>query len=80
MGWIHQYNIKDKINGYAGNGKPIDAIQVYYTTPSNIRPYKRAKYKVNNYGWQYDTETKNKQEGHAGIFGKNVTKLQITIE
>ena len=80
LGWITQYNIKDGINGYAGNGKPIDAIQVYYYTPNNIRPYKKAKYKVNNYGWQYDTETKNGQDGYAGLFGKNITKLQITIE
>ncbi len=80
LGWITQYNIKDAINGYAGNGKPIDAIQVYYYTPDNIKPYKKAKYKVNSYSWQYDTETKNGQDGYAGLFGKNVTKLQITIE
>lgn len=80
LDWITQYNINDKINGYAGNGKPIDVIQIYYSTPDNIRPYKKAKYKVNNYGWQYDTETKNGQDGYAGLFGKNVTKLQIEIE
>lgn len=80
LGWITQYNIKDSVKGYAGNGKPIDAIQIFYYTPNNIRPYKRAKYKVNNYGWQYDTETKNNQDGYAGIFGKNITKLQISIE
>ena len=80
LGWITQYNINDKINGYAGNGRPIDAIQIYYSTPANIRPYKKAKYKVNNYGWQHDTETKNNQDGYAGLFGRNVTKLQINIE
>jgi N-acetylmuramoyl-L-alanine amidase CwlA len=80
LGWITQYNIKDKIKGYAGNGNPIDAIQIYYSTPSDIRPYKKAKYKVNSYSWQYDTEIKNGQDGYAGLFGKNVTKLQITIE
>ena len=80
LGWITKYDIKDYINGYAGNGKPIDAIQVYYYTPNNIRPYKKAKYKVNNYSWQHDTETKNNQDGYAGLFGSNVTKFQITIE
>lgn len=80
LGWVTQYNINDYINGYAGNGKPIDAIQVYYNTPNNIRPYKKAKYKVNNYGWQYDTETNNNQDGYGGLFGRNVTKLQIVIE
>ena len=78
LGWITGYDIKD-INKYAGNGKEIDAIQVYYYTPDDIRPYKRAKYKT-NYGWQYDTETKNNQDGYAGVFGHFVTKLMISIE
>lgn len=78
LGWISEYDIKD-INKYAGNGKEIDAIQVYYYTPHDIRPYKRAKYKT-NYGWQYDTETKNNQDGYAGVFGHVVTKLMISIE
>ncbi len=80
LGWINQYNINDAINGYAGNGKPIDAIQVYYYTPDNIRPYKKAVYKVNNYSWQHDTDTNNGQDGYAGLFGKNITKLQIEIK
>lgn len=67
-------------NGYAGNGREIDAIQVYYYTPNDIRPYKKAKYKVNNYSFQYDTETTNGQDGYAGMFGQNVTKFQIVIE
>lgn len=77
LGWITGYDIKD-INKYAGNGKEIDAIQIYYYTPDDIRPYKRAKYKT-NYGWQYDTETKNNQDGYAGVLGKNVTKLYLEI-
>lgn len=80
LGWITEFNIKDAIKGYAGNGKPIDAIQIYYSTPNDIRPFKKAKYKVNNYGWQYDDETKNGQEGWAGKIGVNATKLQISIE
>lgn len=74
------YNIYDSENGYAGNGKQIDAIRVYYSTPSNIRPYKKAKYKVNNYSWQYDDEKTNGQDGYAGSYGTNVTKFQIVIE
>lgn len=80
LGWITDYNINNGKTGYAGNGKPIDAIQVYYYTPSNIRPYKKAVYKVNNYGWQHDTDTTNGQDGYAGLFGKNVTKFQISIK
>lgn len=82
-GWlpyVSGYNINDFKNGYAGNNEIIDAIEIYYYTPSNIRPSKKAKYKVNNYGWQYDNERINNQDGYAGIFGINVTKLQVIIE
>lgn len=83
-GWLTYvtgYNINDILNGYAGNGKDIiDAIEVYYYTPENIRPYKKAKYKVNGYSWQYDNEKTNGQDGYAGVFGVNATKFQIVIE
>lgn len=74
------YDINDYHNGWAGNNKPIDCIRVYYYTPDNIRPYKKAKYKVNNYPWQYDDETSNGQDGYAGVYGVDATKFQITIE
>ena len=38
-GWLPKvtgYNWNDHNNGYAGNGKPIDAIRVYYNTPDDI--------------------------------------------
>ena len=78
-------NINDGTNGYAGNGLEIDAIEVYYYTPDNIRPYKKAKYRVapvggGYYPWQYDNETGNGQDGYAGAFGNAIGKLQIVIE
>lgn len=74
-------NINDIKNGYAGDGESIiDAIEVYYYTPNDIRPYKKAKYKVNDYPYQYDNETINGQDGYAGVFGVDVTKFQIVIE
>ena len=78
--YVTDYNIKDKINGYAGNGNIIDCVEVYYYTPKNIRPYKKAKYKVNNYPYQYDNEKKNGQDGYAGVYGVTATKFQIIIE
>lgn len=73
------------MNGYAGNGQPIDALEVYYYTPDSIRPLKRAKYRVapcggDYYGWQYDNETGGGQDGFAGAFGKAIGKVQIVIE
>lgn len=78
--FVTGYNINDFSNGFAGNGRVIDAIEVYYSTPSDIRPYKKAKYRVNNYPWQYDNEKTNGQDGYAGALGVAVTKFQITIE
>lgn len=81
-GWLPYvtgYNIKDDNNGYAGNGKTIDAIEIYYFTPNNIRPYKRACYKVNGYTPQYDNEKTNGQDGYAGDFGNSIKKVWVKI-
>ena len=79
LGWVTQCNIKDHRNGCAGNGEPISTVELYYYTPNNIRPYKKAKYKVNDYSWQYDLEKSNGQDGYAGVKGKIATKFQATI-
>ena len=78
--YVTDYNIKDKINGYAGNGNIIDCVEVYYYTPNNIRPYKKAKYKINNYPYQYDNEKTKGQDGYAGVMGVPATKFQMIIE
>lgn len=78
--WVTGYNINDLVNGCAGNGEPIATVEVYYYTPDSIRPYKKAKYKVNDYDWQYDTETFNGQDGYAGVKGVVATKFEIVIE
>lgn len=77
--YVTGYDINNRSTGYAGNSKVIDAVEVYYYTPDDIRPFKRAKYKVNEYPWQYDNEKDTRQDGYAGVFGVNVTKLQIEI-
>lgn len=78
--YVTDYNIKDKINGYAGNGNIIDCVECYYYTPNDIRPYKKAKYKINNYPYQYDNEKTKCQDGYAGVMGVTATKFQIVIE
>lgn len=78
--YVTGYDTHNFANGYAGNGKVIDAIEVYYYTPDDIRPYKKAKYKINNYPWQYDDERGNGQDGYAGLLGVPATKFQIVIE
>lgn len=89
--YVTGYNWNDHNNGYAGNGKPIDAVRVYYNTPSDLVAnggYREAKYRVSPvgsvtyYDWQLD-DTVNKakgMDGYAGAFGKAIDKFQICIE
>lgn len=78
--YVTGYDINNSMNGWAGNNLAIDLIEVYYNTPSNIKPYKKAKYKVNNYDWQYDNEKTKGQDGYAGAKDVTATKFQIVIE
>ncbi len=79
--YVTGYDISEGINGYAGDGKRvIDAVEAYYDTPNDIRPYKKIKYRVNDYPYQYDNETSDGQDGYAGVFGVSVTKFQAVIE
>lgn len=83
LGWITKYDINDYNYGYAGNGKSIDAIQVYYYTPDDIAKksgYKKAKYRVNNLPWMYDTEPDASGDTFAGIIGVDAVKVEIIIE
>lgn len=85
--YVTGYNIYNSNNGYAGNGTPIDAIEVYYSTPSDIiksRGYLVAKYHVapingGYYSYQYDNEKNNGQDGYAGCFGKTIDKFQLIL-
>lgn len=87
-GWLPYvtgYDINESKNGYAGNGKPIDAIEIYYYTPNGIKPARKAKYRVapvgrDYYSWQYDNEKTNGQDGYAGLFGREIGKLQLMID
>jgi len=89
-GWLPYvtgYDTSDYNNGYAGNGKAIDAIEVYYFTPADViakNGYLRAKYRVSPvnsgyYSYQYDNEKSNGQDGYAGSFGKTIDRLQVTL-
>lgn len=84
LGWVTGNGYNESAIKCAGNGNPIDAIQIYYYTPNNVRPLKRAAYRVspvnnNYYPWQYDTETTNGQDGYAGGIGGTISKLQVKI-
>lgn len=86
-GWLPYVtgcNIQDSRNGYAGSGKAIDAVEIYYSTPKG-KTMRKAKYRVSPVGggyypWQYDNETTGGQDGYAGSYGRKIGKLQITLE
>ena len=84
--WVTGYNWNDSNNGYAGIGKPIDAIEIYYTTPADYAAkygYQKAQYRVSPvvsdgyYSWQFDNERGNGMDGYAGCFGLAIDKFQL---
>lgn len=92
-GWlpyVDGYDWKDGNNGYAGNGKVIDAIRMYYDTPSALIQaggYRKVKYRVSPigstsyYAYQLDNEVQPpSMDGYAGVFGKPIDKIQVMIE
>lgn len=92
-GWlpyVDGYDWKDAKNGYAGNGKVIDAIRMYYETPLELVKnggYRKVKYHVSTIGntgyypFQLDDEVhKPSMDGYAGAFGKAIDKIQVVIE
>lgn len=74
------YNINDAVNGYAGDDKPIDCLRIVYYPPKEFVKKKRAKYKVNNYPWVYNTEKDKSGDDFAGVYGVTATELRVTIE
>lgn len=84
--WVTGYNIGDSKNGYAGNGTRIDGVQVYFTTPEDVRPYQQAYYRVSElnkgyFDWQEDTSTKNGMDGYAGnADGTAIDRFQVQIK
>ena len=73
-------------NGWAGdNGIVIDAVEVYYNTPSDIintYGYQKAQYRVapiggGYYPWQFDNEVGVGLDGYAGVFGVPFDKFQL---
>ena len=85
--YVTGYDVGEDENGYAGDLKPIDAVEVYYFTPSDIvsrHGYLRAKYRVSPiggsyYDWQYDDETDSGQDGYAGDFGDELDRFELTL-
>ena len=72
--WVTGCNWNDYNNGYAGNGKFIDGVQI--RTKSDVQA--NIQYRVSTLGGNYlpwVTEDKD----YAGIYGRKIDRLQITF-
>ena len=81
-GWlpfVSGYNTKDYNNGFAGNGKPIDAIQICFAESGKSVFYRVSPLKSSYYSWQESDKKDAKMDGYAGWFGKKIDRLQIEI-
>lgn len=76
--WVSGYNWKDANNGYAGNGRPIDAIQIILSgAGGSVARYRVSPVNKGYYPWQRNAETSGGQDGYAGAFGKTIDRFQI---
>ncbi len=79
--YVSGYNINDYNNGYAGNGKPIDAVEIEYTGQNGkVVQYRVSPLKKNYFPYQTDNNRTNGMDGYAGAFGHKIDRLQIVIK
>ena len=71
-------NWNDANNGYAGNHKPIDLIQIIYSDNSELPKYRVSPVNSNYYSWQYGSKTGGGLDGYAGANGKAIDRIQIS--
>ena len=76
--YVTGYDWSDYKNGYAGNGKPIDAIEVILAGSGKAR-YRVSPVGKSFYPWQNDNEKSNGQDGYAGSFGVAIDRFQIYL-
>lgn len=71
--WVTGYTFMAP-DGYAGNGKPIDAVQIVHTKGKN------AHYRVSYIGSPNFLPWVVNDSDYAGIFGKPIDKIQIYVD
>ena len=81
--WVTGYDTGDRVNGYAGSGTPIDALQIQYTAPGGKKlsvKYRVSPLNGNYYPYQVGTAKTGGMDGYAGVRGKKLDRLQIVLE
>ena len=75
--YVNGYNWNDSKNGYAGNGKPIDLVQIKFATFPGYPKYRVSPVNSNYYSWQNGVNIGSGQDGYAGAPGKAIDRIQI---
>ena len=79
-GWLRYvtgYNWNDYTNGYAGNHKPIDLVQIIYSDNSELPRYRVSPVNANYYSWQNGKKVGRGFDGYAGAIGRTIDRIQI---
>ena len=74
--YVTGYDFNDSKNGYAGNNKPIDCIEVRHNLITT--KYRVSSLDSNFYPYQLASQTNNNMEGYAGKIGKAIDRFQLT--
>ena len=75
--FVTGYNWKEPKNGYAGNGKPIDLVQIIFNGNNNSPKYRVSPLNKKYYNWQLGNKVGKGYDGYAGAIGKNIDRIQI---
>lgn len=75
--FVSGYNWNDPKNGYAGNKKPIDLIQIIYNGDNNSPKYRVSPLNKKYYAWQLGNKVGKGYDGYAGALGKVIDRIQI---
>lgn len=78
--YVTGFNLGDSVNGYAGNGTPIDAIEIILSEEGGYKArYRVSRLNKDYFNWQTNNEKANGQDGFAGLIGKKIDRVQITL-
>lgn len=75
--WVTGYNKYDFKHGYAGNGKPIDALEIK-CKKHDIR-YQVSGIESKSYYSEVKDVTTSGSESYAGVFGHSIDKIKLRV-
>lgn len=77
--WVTGYSTKDTINGYAGDYREIDAVQMETLDKKFKVKYRVSPLRGNYYDWQTNIEKTGGQDGYAGTYRRSIDRFQAKI-